>query len=335
MLRTRGRLSVMYWSRILGDRLLGTPFARALARARRDGRREFVFGWNRGLGDIALGLVPLFVQHPRAVPEAGSPCSRAPSSRCLSSWPTPTRSTSFPVSSATRASTSAPPRRAMGIAAAAGRDGVRRPRPDALARRATGGRFRPRCAGIPPGTRSPTGWSRPRGRRSRHRRARPFGNGPVLRLREGLAGRGVARAVRAVSGRARRALGAVRQRGGCGLRGTDVIDLRGRTDFLELLAVIRTRCRILVAPDSGVLTAPTTSPTISRSRSSRCGRTRARASSSRAARRPTPACGTSPCGSRRGRAQSLARRRCRAQSRPRCRAAACRPPPNRAQTNAH
>ena len=36
--------------------------------------------------------------------------------------------------------------------------------------------------------------------------------------------------------------------------GTDALDLRGRTDFLELLAVIRTRCRILVAPDSGVLT---------------------------------------------------------------------------------
>ena len=35
----------------------------------------------------------------------------------------------------------------------------------------------------------------------------------------------------------------------------NVIDLRGRTSFLELLAAVRTRCRILVAPDSGVLTA--------------------------------------------------------------------------------
>jgi hypothetical protein len=35
----------------------------------------------------------------------------------------------------------------------------------------------------------------------------------------------------------------------------NIVDLRGRTDFTELLAVIRTRCRILVAPDSGVLTA--------------------------------------------------------------------------------
>ena len=34
----------------------------------------------------------------------------------------------------------------------------------------------------------------------------------------------------------------------------NVIDLRGRTDLLSLLAVVRTRCRILVAPDSGILT---------------------------------------------------------------------------------
>ena len=34
----------------------------------------------------------------------------------------------------------------------------------------------------------------------------------------------------------------------------NVCDLRGRTGFLDLLAVIRARCRILVAPDSGVLT---------------------------------------------------------------------------------
>jgi hypothetical protein len=36
--------------------------------------------------------------------------------------------------------------------------------------------------------------------------------------------------------------------------GPDVIDLRGRTGFLEMASVIRNRCRALVAPDSGVLT---------------------------------------------------------------------------------
>jgi len=36
---------------------------------------------------------------------------------------------------------------------------------------------------------------------------------------------------------------------------SNLVDLRGKTSFIELLAVIRTRCQILVAPDSGVLTA--------------------------------------------------------------------------------
>lgn len=32
-----------------------------------------------------------------------------------------------------------------------------------------------------------------------------------------------------------------------------MIDLRGRTGYLEMASVIRNRCRLLVAPDSGVL----------------------------------------------------------------------------------
>lgn len=46
--------------RRLADRTFGTAFDRALARARPDPRRDFVFAWNQGLGDIALGLVPFF-----------------------------------------------------------------------------------------------------------------------------------------------------------------------------------------------------------------------------------------------------------------------------------
>lgn len=57
-------------ARLLSDRTRGTAFDRALARARRDPRQRFLFFWNRGLGDIALGLVPLFerirAQSPRA-----------------------------------------------------------------------------------------------------------------------------------------------------------------------------------------------------------------------------------------------------------------------------
>ena len=35
----------------------------------------------------------------------------------------------------------------------------------------------------------------------------------------------------------------------------NVIDLRGRTRFLEMIALVRTRCAALVAPDGGVLNA--------------------------------------------------------------------------------
>ena len=54
--------SIKRLRRVVADRLHGTPFDQALARAARTGRHEFVFGWNRGLGDIALGLSPLFTR---------------------------------------------------------------------------------------------------------------------------------------------------------------------------------------------------------------------------------------------------------------------------------
>jgi ADP-heptose:LPS heptosyltransferase len=38
------------------------------------------------------------------------------------------------------------------------------------------------------------------------------------------------------------------------IAGPGVVDLRGRTTLLELLAIVKNRCRVLVAPDSGVLT---------------------------------------------------------------------------------
>jgi ADP-heptose:LPS heptosyltransferase len=52
--------SLRFLARRLTDRAFGTDFDRTMARARGDGRARFLFFWNRGLGDIALGLVPLF-----------------------------------------------------------------------------------------------------------------------------------------------------------------------------------------------------------------------------------------------------------------------------------
>jgi ADP-heptose:LPS heptosyltransferase len=46
--------------RRVSDRAFGTAFDRALERSLRDPRGRYLFFWNRGMGDIALGLVPLF-----------------------------------------------------------------------------------------------------------------------------------------------------------------------------------------------------------------------------------------------------------------------------------
>ena len=56
--------------RALGDRLAGDPYERALARGAKERRRRIVFFWNRGLGDIALGLVPMFARAAERIPGA-------------------------------------------------------------------------------------------------------------------------------------------------------------------------------------------------------------------------------------------------------------------------
>lgn len=54
--------------RAIGDRLAGDPYERALARGAKEGRRRVVFFWNRGLGDIALGLTPMFARAAERIP---------------------------------------------------------------------------------------------------------------------------------------------------------------------------------------------------------------------------------------------------------------------------
>jgi hypothetical protein len=56
--------------RRLSDRLFGTALDRAVRRATWDSRRDFLFCWNRGLGDIALCLVPIFARIRSDVPGA-------------------------------------------------------------------------------------------------------------------------------------------------------------------------------------------------------------------------------------------------------------------------
>ncbi len=52
------------------DRLAGTEFDRALERGRRDPRGGYLFFWNRGLGDVVLALEPLFAIVREKVPGA-------------------------------------------------------------------------------------------------------------------------------------------------------------------------------------------------------------------------------------------------------------------------
>lgn len=56
--------------RRFGDRLVGTAFERGVARAAADPRAAFLFFWNRGLGDVTLALVPLFARIRQQVPGA-------------------------------------------------------------------------------------------------------------------------------------------------------------------------------------------------------------------------------------------------------------------------
>ena len=53
--------------RRVADVVAGTALDRAVRRARAKGRHDFLFFWNRGLGDIALCLVPIFARIRRDV----------------------------------------------------------------------------------------------------------------------------------------------------------------------------------------------------------------------------------------------------------------------------
>ncbi len=56
--------------RRIADRLAGTALDRAVRRAASGDRRDFLICWNRGLGDVALCLVPIIARVRRDVPGA-------------------------------------------------------------------------------------------------------------------------------------------------------------------------------------------------------------------------------------------------------------------------
>ncbi|MFO1322671.1 MAG: hypothetical protein U1F15_01260 [Burkholderiales bacterium] len=253
-LRTRGRFNVKRWTRAFADRVRGTPFDRALAVARRDGRRTFVFGWNRGLGDIALGLYPLFARIRAAVPDShivvftradladacrmagaddvhvvaelarGAPVDPAAAAEALR-VPLSASATIFADPDPTRWLAG----RRRDFPPALGWDPRWNAKADALV--AAGYRAITIGAHVSSETAQYYGYVKDWPAAAWRELFARFPN--ELDVRWLLFGND--------------ARDAYTQR--------NVVDLRGRTGFVELLALIRTRCRILVAPDSGVLTA--------------------------------------------------------------------------------
>ena len=57
-------------ARRFSDRAFGNAFDHALARSRHAPRNSFLFYWNRGMGDVALCLVPLFARIRSEAPSA-------------------------------------------------------------------------------------------------------------------------------------------------------------------------------------------------------------------------------------------------------------------------
>lgn len=252
--RTRGRFNVKRWGRFAADRVAGTAFDRALRAAARERRSAFVFAWNHGLGDVALGLMPLFARIRARI--AGSRIvvfTRADLADAfalagvdeLHVVPGLTRNAALdPVAAAAGLNVSLPegatvfanpdPDRWLGsrrheYAPALAWNSAWNAKADRLVAAADG------VVGIGAHVDSETG--------AYYGYVKDW---PAAAWRELFARFPAARRVRWLLF-------------GCGsLAGFDqpnVLDLRGRTDLLELLAVIRTRCRVLVAPDSGVLAA--------------------------------------------------------------------------------
>lgn len=243
MFRTRGRLNPRRLTRALSDRVRGTAFERMLRDAARDQRHRFVFAWNRGLGDIALGLVPLFLRIREADPQSRiEVVTRADLAQ--------------PFELASVDAIHVVPGLARGapvdVGAYASRDAVVFDDPDPT--RWLEGRRRD----YPPRLRWRSEWNALQGfagapgavtvgAHVASETAQYYGyvkDWPAQRFRELFA--------RFPSGVRFLLFG---NAAGEPFVEPNVVDLRGRTSFLELLSIVRNRCRVLVAPDSGVLTA--------------------------------------------------------------------------------
>ena len=253
-LHTRGLFSIKRLRRVVADRLYGTPFDRALALATQAGQRDFVFGWNRGLGDIALGLVPLFARI--RARDTGSRITLVTRPDLADMAALAAADDVVIVAGLVRDAPLDPLREALAHGIAFRGDPV--VFADADPTRWLDGQrtaFPPRLAWMPAFDARARRFAVPDegriviGAHVNSETAQYYGyvkDWPAASWCELIARFPAARGVHWILfGHARTP----------SFDFANVTDLRGQTTLLELLALVQTRCRVLLAPDSGILTA--------------------------------------------------------------------------------
>lgn len=240
--------------RAFRDRVAGDPYERALAQGARERRERIVFFWNRGLGDIALGLVPMFARAAERLPGASIEVVtradleepfRLTEARAIHVVPGLARGERVSAAEACARLPADPRAGALAIDdpdATRWLAAARRPAPprfrwdaafDALAARFVDASDARPWIAVHASTET----------------ARHYGyvkDWPAGAWRELFGETSRRHDVRFVL------LGHDREPA---LDGANVLDLRGRTGFLELLALVRSRCAALIAPDGGILNA--------------------------------------------------------------------------------
>ncbi len=253
-LHTRGRFSIKRLRRVVADRFYGTPFDRALTLAAKNGQRDFVFGWNRGLGDIALGLVPLFARIRARDPGSRITLVTRPDLAQMAALAAaddvvivPGLERDAPLDPLREASAHGIAFRGDPVIFAEADptrwlDGQRKSFPPRLA-------WKPAYNGLARRFAIPEEGRIVIGAHVHSETAQYYGyvkDWPAASWRELIARFPAARGVQWILfGNAATPM----------FDFANVTDLRGQTTLLELLALVRTRCRVLVAPDSGILTA--------------------------------------------------------------------------------
>ena len=235
--------------RSLVRKLRGNELDRILDRAARGGARRFLVFWNRGLGDIALGLYALFARIREAVPAAEiAVLTRSELAEAFALFDVQ-RVIADPRLERGERDGYANAVARLGVKAADFDVVLERPDPTAWLA-AQLGTVTPRLAWKPEYDRLASRFGLGEGRAyvGAHvsaETARFYGylkDWPMeswQALFGGLAGE---RCV--LFGHA--AVPPLERAG--------IVDLRGRTTLLEMLAIVKNHCRVLVAPDSGVLT---------------------------------------------------------------------------------